>query len=495
MKKVLRIFSAIMVVVVVLTTFTSCATSLGQVQPATAAIDDKNVLKLPVCNTDSLNPYEATTEYNLALSTLLFEGLVKISEDFQAVNVLAKSVTVKDKTVTVEVNTACTFSDASYVTVADVEYSYNLAKSSANFKKQLENFKEISVSGNSITFTLKNNDKFAALCLDFPIIKKQADDYEGFLIGSGKYKMENNQTLVMNERWNNASLPRVKRIRLVNMLDTVSGPESVETGNISCYFQDMGNGNYIRKNVKTHETLMTNIVFLGMNSQNEHLAKNEVRQAISLLIPRETIAEKSYLGYAKVATTPFIPTWHELTKIKTDISSESLNEAKELLASAGYSKGDDPLASVMRLRLLVNADNPFKVSAAENIASALGSMGITVVVEKVSFEYLMQRLERGEYELYIGETKLSKNMNLSPFFSSQGGASYGIDTNSKIVSTYEDFLGGKISTQRFVDYFNVAVPFAPICFRCGIEMYTNELYVTGYGTPTDRFENIYSWYY
>lgn len=495
MKKAVRLISCFMVIVLILSSFTACSTSLGQVKTATAAIDDKNVLKLPVCNTDSLNPYEATTEYNQALSTLLFEGLVKINGNFEPVNVLAKSVSVKDKTVTVEVNTACCFSDASYVTADDVEYSYNLAKRSDNFKKQLENFSEISVAGNTVTFTLKSSDRFAALCLDFPIIKKQADDYKGFLIGSGKYKMENNDTLVMNERWNNSSLPRVRKIRLVNMLDTVSGPESVETGNISFYFQDMGSGNYIRKNVKTKESLMTNIVFLGMNSQNEHLSKNEVRQAISLIVPRDIIKEKSYLGFAEVATTPFIPTWHELKKIKTDSSAEALNEAKELLETAGYSKGDDPMASVMRLRLLVNGDNPFKVSAAENIANALGSMGITVVIEKVTFEYMMQRLQRGEYELYIGETKLSKNMNLSPFFSSQGGASYGIDNDSKIVSTYEKFLSGEVSTQRFVDYFNVAAPFAPICFRCGIEMYTNELYVDGYGTPTDRFENIYSWYY
>ena len=90
MKKAVRFISFVMVLLVILASFTSCSTSLGQVKSATVAIDDKNVLKLPVCNTDSLNPYEATTEYNLALSTLLFEGLVKISEDFKPVNVLAK---------------------------------------------------------------------------------------------------------------------------------------------------------------------------------------------------------------------------------------------------------------------------------------------------------------------------------------------------------------------------------------------------------------------
>lgn len=495
MKKSVKILSLFMALVFVAFTFTSCTSSLGEIKSATFAIDDENILKLPVCNTDSLNPYEATTEYNLALASLLFEGLVKVNESFEAVNVIAKSVSVKGNEVKAELNTAYLFSDSSAVTAADVEYSYNLAKESDNFKKQLENFDEITVAGNSIVFTLKNPDKYASLCLDFPIIKSQPDEYEGFIIGSGKYKIEDNQTLVMNELWNNKTLPRVRRIRLVNMLDTTSGLESVETGNISYYFQEMSGGSYVRKNVKTHETLMTNLVFLGMNSYNEHLAKDEVRQAISLLVPKENIVEKSYLGYAEVANTPFIPTWSEIKSLKTDITSEALNEATELLESAGYSKGDDPLANVMKLRIIVNEDNTFKVSVAESIAAALGKVGILAEVEKISFEYFMQRLSRGEYELYIGETKIAKNMSLSSFFSPEGGASYGINPESKIITTYNEFLSGKVTMQRFVDYFNVAVPFVPVCYRSGIEMYTNELSVAEYGTVTDKFENIYTWYY
>ncbi|MBP3329219.1 MAG: hypothetical protein J6L89_00135 [Clostridia bacterium] len=495
MKKAIRFLCLLMCVIIVLTAFTSCTVSMGEIKPASAEMDDSNYLKLPVRNTDSLNPYLAKTEYNIALSSLLFEGLVKVKEDFTVENVIASKVKVGAESVTVKINPSYCFSDSSPITAADVEYSFNLAKESDTFKKQLENFEEISASGDSVTFKLKSPDIYASLCLDFPIVKQQTEDYEGFVTGSGKYKIENNQTLIMNEKWHSKEMPKLRRIRLVNMLDTASGHESVETGNISYYFQDMSSGNYLRKNVRTHATLMTNLVFLGMNSLNENLEKIEVRQAVSLLIPKETIVEESYLGYAEVADTPFIPSWKELKKINFSEKSEAFNEATELLESAGYSRGNDVTQNIMRLRLIVNDDNAFKVSAAENIATALKSAGIVVEVEKLPFETFVLRLQNGEYELYIGEMKMTKNMSLYPFFSLNGGASYGINTNSKIVATYNDFLNGKVTLQRFVDYFEVAAPFAPICFRSGIEMYTNELSVPRYGTVTDRFENIYSWYY
>ena len=75
MKKVSRILSLILCVVIVLTAFSSCSQSLGEVKDATEQIDDSVQLKLPVCTTDSFNPYLATTQYNLALTSLIFEGL------------------------------------------------------------------------------------------------------------------------------------------------------------------------------------------------------------------------------------------------------------------------------------------------------------------------------------------------------------------------------------------------------------------------------------
>ncbi len=494
MKKLFRALKCILSLVLVSLILSSCSNKLGNLAPDTAEIDSKNELRLPVSNTDSLNPYETENEYNLALSTLLFEGLVRVNEDFTYENVIASEISQNGTSVSVKLDTSYVFSDGDSVRAEDVEYSYNAAKESSNFSKQLSNFDEISVVGNTVSFELKEPDKFAALCLDFPILKMPADEDDKSIIGSGRYKIDGVSYLVFNERWKNEEMPLVKKIRLVNMLDTASGAESVETGTISFYFQKMNNGTYLRKNVKVHETGMTNLVFVGLNSNNEHLKNAEVRQAISLMIPKQTIAEKSYLGYAEVAETPFYPAWKELDGIKTQDKSQAQIEAAELLESAGYSR-DNALKDVMRLRIIVNSENAFQISAAENVASSLKSIGINAVIEKVSFDSFLGRLQRGEYEIYIGEIKLQKNMSLKPFLSYGGGASYGIDTSSKLSSMYSDFLAGNVQMQKFIDYFDVAVPFVPVCFRNGIEMYTNEMTAEKFGTVNDSFENIYSWSY
>ena len=49
---------------------------------------------------------------------------------------------------------------------------------------------------------------------------------------------------------------------------------------------------------------------------------------------------------------------------------------------------------------------------------------IVEVVAKSTSDY-KTCLSEGEYDLYLGQTKLSANMDLSPFFSADGALSYG----------------------------------------------------------------------
>ena len=73
--------------------------------------------------TDSFNPYTAKTTANREISLLLYDGLVKVDNNFEVVNVLASSVDIVDKACTVKLKNA-TFTDGSTVTADDVIYSY-----------------------------------------------------------------------------------------------------------------------------------------------------------------------------------------------------------------------------------------------------------------------------------------------------------------------------------------------------------------------------------
>ncbi|MPN25556.1 hypothetical protein SDC9_172968 [bioreactor metagenome] len=182
----------------------------------------------------------------------------------------------------------------------------------------------------------------------------------------------------------------------------------------------------------------------------------------------------------------------------TDMQN-SKEEAVSLLNEAGYDKLSDITAgygkNALNLSLIVNADNLFKVAAADEIAADLKTIGMNVTVKKLKWSAYMTALQNGNYDLYIGEIKLTGNMSLLPFFSASGAANYGIGSSASIADLYSQMVRGEVSLQKFIDSFDIAVPFVPICYRNAIATYTNEMSYGAEGTAGDVFKNIYTWAY
>lgn len=501
--------------VILLTGFSSC--KKGGNDPESNNMDDSVSIKLPVSFVDSFDPYLCETAFNSQLSMLLYDGLIKVEDDLTYKNALASGVNVQTGEITVTVRNDAYFSDGTRVSARDVVASFDRARESDLYSARLSNFDSAVSSGDAVVvFKTVREDIYCVNCLDFPIIKfdfskkddesddetKAAEDELGNSIGTGRYKFDSTvaDSLTMNEYWYGEELPKIRRIKLVNLIDAGAAVESMETGNISFLFQDLSSGVFNRVNAQTSEILMTNLVFLGVNAFSKCLTKPEVRQAISLVINKQNIAEKSFLGYAEVAKTPFYPKWNSLTSLyfdKTD-EKENLLEANHLLDRAGYSETNNlgmRSSEEASLSLLVNSDNPYKSAAADEIAANLKSVGLSVSVNKVDFETYKSELANVNYDLYIGEVKLPDDMSLEVFFGEDAGAAYGINLDTDIVEEYYNFRSGKVSLQRFTDLFSVYLPFIPLCYRKGIVAYTNELSYEDEGTHSDVYSGIYSWKY
>ena len=97
------------------------------------------------------------------------------------------------------------------------------------------------------------------------------------------------------------------------------------------------------------------------------------------------------------------------------------------------------------------------------------------------------------YDLYIGEVKLTPDMSLIPFFSETGNLNYGIDTESSTAKAYYDFISGKIDISTFIQVFSLDMPFIPLLFRDGIAYYSRELTYEDNINEYEPFRNIYSW--
>lgn len=75
--------------------------------------------------------------------------------------------------------------------------------------------------------------------------------------------------------------------------------------------------------------------------------------------------------------------------------------------------------------MLVCGDSEQRVSAAQAVADGLNGLGFSITLRTLDYADYTAALRSGSYDLYYGETRLSPDFDLSPFFSADGSLSYG----------------------------------------------------------------------
>ena len=145
---------------------------------------------------------------------------------------------------------------------------------------------------------------------------------------------------------------------------------------------------------------------------SEIISDRGLRTALTYAIDRATIAEVYCNGFATpttIACSPNSPYYSETLAKKYEY-----DPVRFVDALATYGRIDK------EIRLLVNSDDSLRVRIARYIAGTLTELGLpTVTVEKATRQY-QDAIYTGSFDLYLGQTKLSANMDLTPFFSSSG---------------------------------------------------------------------------
>ena len=457
---------------------------------------DAHTLKLPYSKNDKLNPFTAESMLNQSICELVYDGLFSLDENYNVSPLIASKYTLSGRTLTVTLGTA-KFSDGSAVTASDVVASFNSAKTSPAYKTSLAGFSKAQVSGNAVVFTLTADDPYAVNCLTFGITKGGSSQDNA--AGSGRYTFvsDDSETLLKaNGTRAGFSAPKISEIHLYNLQDVTSLKYTLAIGNISFAFDDLRTGEYTRFSASTKDILMNNMVFMVFNKGNSALSSEKVRQAIALLIDRDQIADKAFQGHAKAAFTPFNPDWSAIAgkdyTLKTDADA-----AGKLLDEAGYKTSGGSVRSngskQLTFKLLVNKENSFKTQAAQNIKEMLEKAKISVTVEALGEAEYKKAVSSGKYDMYIGEIKLTDNMNISPMLTKGGAVSYGINTSGTASTAYSAMLAGTVDVFSFIETFNSDLPFLPLCYRCGIAAYTRSISYKSSAHINDIYADISSW--
>ena len=442
-------------------------------------------IKLGYDSSTSLNPFYVTSNLNYYLLPLMYQSLYKVDSLYSPYEELATGAVIDGVTVTVTVRDDILFSDGTSLSATDVLYSFTLASDSDLYEENLENIISAEANGNTIIFTLENEDPYVLNILDFPIVKNgTASSSSDVPTGSGAYKISGD-SLVYNSYYN-GSVPQIGTIELYAVQDSSTFSFLLENGSVDAVFDDLSTGAYSGSSSSSCTVTLNNLVFIGLNSSNSALSLPAVRRAISYAVNRTEIADNAFSGFAQEAYTPFNPSWIEYFNCDYDETELYLDytTASSLLSSSGY--------SVCYLTLIVNESSTFKVNAAESIAESLAEANIIVTIEELNTSEYAAALESGDYDMYIGEIKFPDNMDLSALFSTSSVA-YGISSSSESIEAYEQYEAGEISMEEFIEIFSADMPIVPLCYRYGVFLYSRSILTAVESTYDNVFSNITSW--
>ncbi len=444
----------------------------------------ENSLRLAYSKADTLDPFTASMSANIQVLGLIYDGLYKLDKTYNPIPVIAKSSIVSGTTINITINDVW-FSDGSVLTPGDILYSFNKAKESPHYAERLRNFISASVSSsNMLVFTLESSDPYALACLTFPVVKNGS---EGDLpVGSGRYSVKTSGEttyLVVNTKKSGFN-PVIKTITLVPVRDSESVESSLEIGNTGFFYNDLSSGSYSRINAKTVGMGINNFVYLAFNSSSEIFSNPLIRQAVNLAVNRNEITSTAFQAHARATYSPFNPDWHMLAS-KDLIIPVDTAKAQQLIAQSGID------ITQKEVSILVNKENGFKLETAEFIANYLRALGFNVILKNYEPQYYTEAIGLGSYDMYIGEIKLTANMDLTPLLG--GSQGYGINPECSSVIRYNQLLGGGCELMDFINTFNEDLPFIPICYRNGAASYTNSMNADFNCCDNDVFYDIETW--
>lgn len=452
---------------------------------------------------DSLNPYQARTMLNIELSRLLFDSLVALDTKFKPLPSLAKSININDKTCVITLRENIKFSDNSPITADDVVFSILAAKTakSSFFKDRMSNVSSVKKENGNVIIQLNEADRFFDALLDIPIIKQGEYKNDQIPAGSGRYvlKTENSAKFLTVNELTTQKKPKLEKILLYDIPDNDALLHSLEIGNISYMYDNLDEGVIPRANGSNINVTLNNFIYMGVNHSKDLLKDPLLLKAISKAIKRDELVKTAFSGLGLQTELPFHPDWYFLDNIE-QITEEPITAAKAF-EQAGYTGlNKDGIRTkgnvIAEVELLYNKDNSFKKTAAEMIAKDFASVGIKTILVPLDFKEYTARIRSNRFDLYIGETKLGNNMDLTPLLKPGSSLAFGIGAEKQAYAEYEKFKhSNQANINEFIKAFNNELPIIPICFRHGAVFHSRHLKGDFKVTADNIYANIEDWYF
>ena len=417
----------------------------------------------------STHPALAENRANLALAPLLYEGLFSLDDTFSATPVLCQTHTVSEDGLTwvFTLRPGVTFSDGTPLTGTLAAQALNtaLVDPASRYAGRISGLRTVTGDDTTVTITLATPNGALPTLLDIPL----ALDRSKRPLGTGPYVLtEDSGAVSLTPRsgwWQETALP-FESIHLFSIQQADDLIAAFDSGDVTLLDADLTGTNTLgySGSYEVWDYNTTDFIFLGFNTVKGYCKDPLVRQAISHGIDRDSIATIPYARHAVASPLPFHP--------DSSLYDQSLAEQSGYAPEALVQFLEDTSAPSQSLKLLVNSENHTKVTAAEYIAYQLEAAGLPVTVEKLAWDDFVAALAAGRFDLYLGETLLTADFDLSALLASSGSLNYSrwsnTDTNTLLTSLRTAGPEQRAAAaSQLSAHLSEQCPITPICFKYG----------------------------
>lgn len=373
----------------------------------------------------TMNPYKCTDFTNRTLFSLIYQSLFVVDSSYTASPMLCSRYYVSEnmRNYTFYVGDA-TFSDGTRLTIEDVYASYQAALASTFYKGRFLHVAEITLTEDGgITFALDMAYEEFPMLLDIPIVKSEQVDADRPM-GTGPYYLEQTGAGMRLRRrtnwWCDAEMVvTASSITLREAESVTQIRDSFEFEDVGLVCADPGSESYVdyRCDYELWDCENGIFMYLACNTDSDLFSNVAVRSALTYAIDRDAIVSEFYGGFAHSATlpaSPLSPYYSTQLASKYEYDSEKFSQAVSDSYMTGYT-----------VRFLVNNTDTMRLRVARSIAKMLEACGLMVEMMEYSGDTYMYFLNAREFDVYLGQTKLSANMDLTAFFRGGGALRYG----------------------------------------------------------------------
>ncbi len=400
------------------------------------------------------NPVTTNCLANHELLKFVYSPMITVNAGFEPICILAENWKLEKNTVTVKLRSDIFFSNGDAVTAYDVVRSFNVAKSTQSspyYQSTTMMQRYYAADDKTFVCIFKNTDPDCLATLDIPIMQGGKAG-----VGCGPYifSEQNGKTvLIPNEKYfEKASVPV---IRLAETKSDEYIDDLFSSGALDIMIASAVEGLSLTslRDYQIVSCPSNKLVYIGVNFANEKFADITVRRALSTVIDRKKIADQSLVGLASPTEYPFNPEWY---KIKTAALTEQPRTDSKILAAADVLK-DIPLT-------LVVPNSSYKSSLAAEIAQCFKDAGLNLEIKTLEGEQYTAAVTAGQYDLYLGEVAIPRNMDPTFLYETGGSLNYSGFASAELDEAFERYKNGDITIATYISEFDKQLPIIPILF-------------------------------